>query len=221
MHALSTHRQYFLIAGFYLVIGFMLVSLFPRGEIELAAYQLHTPFLSIIFNAFTYLGDGLFLILLLPVLLIFTTPKTTVEVGLSVVFTFAVIHVLKHYVFPEYDRPLRFFGDLVKTFRIEGMEENHHNSFPSGHSGQSMAIATALIFTFKKRSIHLVLLVLAILTGWSRVYLMQHFLVDTLVGASIALLMSLLVVTFLQKNLKGDFWNRRIFIKHKDTETRS
>jgi membrane-associated phospholipid phosphatase len=61
---------------------------------------------------------------------------------------------------------------------------------PSGHSASAFALATILILLTKNKLLQVMLMLLAILVAVSRVYLFQHFMVDTIVGATIGLIVS-------------------------------
>lgn len=204
---LTNNKPFYIAATVYILLAALLLTVLPVGGIELSVYPRHVPVLNYFFLAMTFLGDGLSLLIVLPLIWYFSSWRTMVVVGLSVLATFAVVQSLKLYAFPDADRPLRFFGEQVQQYVFSGMEQNMHNSFPSGHSGQSMAIAASLSFFIRDKRFQYLLLATSILVGWSRVYLMQHFLLDTLVGAFFGLVMALLVFYGVSKSklLKEDF----------------
>ena len=90
-------------------------------------------------------------------------------------------------------RPWGFFEDPSVLHAIEGVKQNKHNTFPSGHTATAFALAVLLALIVKNRNWTYLILILAAITGFSRVYLNQHFLVDTYVGAILGMISSFLV----------------------------
>jgi len=66
------------------------------------------------------------------------------------------------------------------------------NSFPSGHTTSAFALATVLVLIFRKQKIAIPCLIGATLVAYSRIYLAQHFLQDTIAGALIGTLFGML-----------------------------
>lgn len=88
----------------------------------------------------------------------------------------------------------------------------HGSSFPSGHSGSSFAVAGVYLFT--KHRMRFIILGLATLMAFSRLYLFVHYPSDVLVGAAIGLLIARIIVKFGEKPLKNMLQNQTKF--HKD-----
>jgi membrane-associated phospholipid phosphatase len=68
---------------------------------------------------------------------------------------------------------------------------NLWNSFPSGHTMAAFGLYAALAFYAKKWYQAFGLFFLALLVGYSRIYLSQHFLVDVIFGAMLGCLAAL------------------------------
>jgi membrane-associated phospholipid phosphatase len=102
---------------------------------------------------------------------------------------------LKYCFFDDVNRPFYIYQWIephdIKY--VEGVQLNIHNSFPSGHATQAFAIFMCLAFAAKKNVVKLLLLCLALLTAFSRVYLSQHWLVDITAGSSIGMVFALIV----------------------------
>lgn len=77
-------------------------------------------------------------------------------------------------------------------------------SFPSGHTGSSVGAACSLLLCRRDRW-GAAAMVLALLIGFSRVYLQVHYLTDVLAGAALGLLYGLIGFTA-AKHLSGRFW---------------
>lgn len=82
----------------------------------------------------------------------------------------------------------------------------HGSSFPSGHSASSFAVAGVYLFT--KHRIRFVVVGLAALMAFSRLYLFVHYPSDVVVGAAVGLVIAKIVVKFAEKPLNNMLQNR-------------
>ena len=140
---------------------------------------LRTPLLDAFFSFYTKLGDaGLFWIVLSLLLLFFRPTRKAGLVSLTAMLLGLLCTnvVLKHLV-----------GRTRPWLMVEGLihlvEENDPNSFPSGHTCAAFASAIAWLGTLPKRWMKVTALVLAVLMGFSRLYVGVHFPSDVLAGA--------------------------------------
>ena len=114
------------------------------------------------------------------------------------VFSYAistlVVQLLKHLVFKEALRPILYFKHLnLKWHLVEGLAINELNSFPSGHTNAAWWMYFWMAFLLPKKWMGIGMGLLAFSVAYSRVYLFQHFPIDTLVGAALGCLISLLM----------------------------
>ena len=82
-----------------------------------------------------------------------------------------------------------YYFDMVKT--VPGYELRSWNSFPSGHTISAFGLFCMMAFFLKKHYLKLLVMVVAVLVAYSRVYLMQHFYVDVYVGSMIGVAMAM------------------------------
>ena len=85
-------------------------------------------------------------------------------------------------------RPSVYFNDLIEQgswHLVDGVQLHQLYSFPSGHTTSIFSICVLLSLFINSRKIKYSLCFIAILTGLSRVYLAQHFLVDVFAGSLI------------------------------------
>jgi len=69
-----------------------------------------------------------------------------------------------------------------------------HTSFPSGHTMSAFAVLGFASFVFRKYEFAGAILgILAIMVALSRVYLVQHFLIDVAAGAAVGCLIAAIV----------------------------
>ncbi len=104
-------------------------------------------------------------------------------------------HALKEW-FSE-DRPYTFFrkNNLLEGLQlVSGIEPNTGaTSFPSGHTMSAFALFSLLVFLLpNKKSYAAGFFLLALMVGFSRVYLVQHFWEDVYAGAIIGVLIALI-----------------------------
>jgi membrane-associated phospholipid phosphatase len=160
----------------------------PKGEIELAINAGHHPAFDLSFRYLTYLGDGTMLAVLFVLGLLFSYRLSLLTVFLTL-FLSAFMMLFKEWLFEGMPRPRGFFGDSVALHFVDGVDVYYKNTFPSGHTATAFAIAAMLagLYGSGRPVFTVVLFVLAVLAGFSRVYLMQHFAVDVYFGAAVGL----------------------------------
>ena len=160
-------------------------------NISLGLNQFHNKLIDYFCYLFTNAGDGFFAITLGAILLFVRFP-----LGVLIIISYALssglTQTLKRLVFDDLHRPLWHLERLsdVMYYLPPGAEHVYNNSFPSGHSTTAFAIFAMLSFNTNHRGYKVLLFLAAFMVAFSRVYLLQHFLVDTMAGASIGLLVS-------------------------------
>ncbi len=171
-----------------LTILFALVCLtflirFDKGSIHLAMDGWHVGSNPLFFTYYTYVGDGLMFVAVVLALLILRRSGafvlSTVSTGVLILLT---VGVLKQMVFAGVDRPWGWFEEgALRT--IEGLEQHAHHSFPSGHTTAAFGLFGILAFWINKKWASVLFFLLAVMVGYSRIYLNQHFLIDVFVGS--------------------------------------
>lgn len=183
-----------ILATYFLVIlcsGLALLPFYDKGAIELKINQFHHPILDTFFANITHLGDGLILIIPLA-FFIFHKYCYLLLLAISSLIHLVLVHIAKKWVFHGMPRPAEFFKD-IPFYEVPGVELHQWGSFPSGHTTTAFMLATFLYLVLpKKMKIHWLLMGIAFLVGFSRVYLMQHFLMDVWAGALLGIFSSLI-----------------------------
>jgi membrane-associated phospholipid phosphatase len=188
------------VAGF-LILGLILIWAVPKTELFIRINALHSPFLDGFFKTITYLGDGWFSIVA-GLLLILVKRK---ELGSMVLASYAIsgllAQLLKRYV--TMPRPMAVIPGSTYPHFIPDYTLNAWNSFPSGHSASVFALTALLAWNSPVPQKRFLLAVAALLTGYSRIYLGNHFLDDVVSGALLGLLTSCGVMLFRNGNAKS------------------
>lgn len=147
----------------------------------------------LLFPYITYLGDGIIYVLL-GLALLFYNRRIGLMALASFVLSSLTSEFFKKIIFTNSLRPLKFFEySPYKYHTIEGLDIHSYNSFPSGHTTTAFAMFSLLTFLDDRKGRGGVFLSLAILTGYSRVYLFQHFVEDAYVGSLIGTISSIIV----------------------------
>ena len=159
---------------------------YDKGSLVIWSDQMHAPGLDQFFRYFTYLGDGACLAILC---LLFCLFRYKYAIILTVIglLQLTISYVLKKVVFGRTLRPAAFFEGSYDFQIIEGVRMHHHYSFPSGHTITAFGMFFFIALVNQKRSIAVACFLVAALAAYSRIYLAQHFLVDTLVGSMVGL----------------------------------
>lgn len=135
----------------------------------------------------TNLGGAIFISLLAIVLVLFGNEnirKIGLESMLVLFISQSIVHTIKKILSRE--RPYKMIEHL-NTFGISLKDY----SFPSGHTTASFSMATTLALNIPR--IWIVLYLLALLIGISRIYLGVHYPTDVMAGIIIGISTSLLV----------------------------
>ena len=193
------NRVFFLFYAVLLtVVGILQVRYTQESLIQWVNAH-NSPVTDVFFTYATYFGDGVFFIIVCVALLVYNR-----RIGAMAFASFALSSgaslFLKLIVFPDRVRPLKFFEHSAYQYRIiEGLDIYIYNSFPSGHTTTAFAMFSLLAFIDKSGSRGWLWLLLAALTGYSRVYLFQHFVEDAYVGSLIGTTASMLVYLVLRR----------------------
>jgi membrane-associated phospholipid phosphatase len=186
----------FLMYVLYFLTALVLVLFLDKGTFLFWLNERHNPFGDVFFRHITYLGEAPLFIIAGVILLLYRI-YYAILLTLTGLIHFAIVQFLKIVVF-NVNRPALHFEESLSSFNlVEGIELDSFYSMPSGHSASAFALATILILLTKNKLLQVTYMLLAILVAISRVYLFQHFLADTLVGATIGILVSGIIWWFL------------------------
>ena len=202
---------------FILFLGFFFAALFILIFFSKAAgfYLLnswHNSFLTIIFTWFTYLGDGFFCMAAGILLFIFRKRFLSLMVLSSFIVSGIIAQVLKYYILEA--RPAIYLKNTSYPYFIDNVTLHNLHAFPSGHTASAFALAAVMSFSAKNKRYSILFLAGALLVGYSRIYLAQHFMDDVLAGAMIGLLSAIICRIYFDK-----LFNRLLRYKRNKTAT--
>ena len=195
-----------------LVVVLGLLYAYPKLELHLLLNSSHTRFEDTFFKFYSVLAEWpLYILAALP--LFWKKYRITVFFLVSELTAGAILQILKYFI--SADRPICAFENCsnLSLPLVEGVSLHHSNSFPSGHASTFFVFFTccALLLSYqyqlkRKQNDHMMwflinaltflLLILAALGAYSRIYLSQHFLSDVCVGSIIGFITPCLVFFF-------------------------
>lgn len=169
----------------------------PKSEGFLLVNQYHCRWLDYFFILFTNLGDGIFSIVIMVFMMIRRKFAWSLQIAVSFLITGGVVQIVKRLVHSP--RPQIYFGPQTIHF-INGITRTGYGSFPSGHAATVFAFTTLLSLYFPGRKPVIFFLLMAVLTGFSRIYLSQHFPIDVLAGSAIGMMIATLTYVLIPLN---------------------
>lgn len=189
------HSLFFLIPqGLFLVVMGIILSLYQKDAIHLAINRHNSAFGDAVMPWITWGGDGLAITIM--VLLLFAwNRKFAFFTGISCLLASGITILLKHTIYYGEPRPKLFFDNPSPLHFVPGVHNYLYDTFPSGHTTVAFAFYFCLVFAVKNNFLKLGLFLLAVLVGYSRIYLSQHFLDDVFGGSIIGTISALLIFT--------------------------
>jgi membrane-associated phospholipid phosphatase len=193
---------FYLCAALFVGSLCLLVLNFSKAESFMLLNQYHSSTLDIFFDLYTFLGDGIFTLLIAVVCLFLKQKKLAIIIIVAYLSSGLLVQLLKNIVHAP--RPRVYFADaqygyLLKHFQTSGVG---FSGFPSGHTTSAFALATVLALWFTKQRLGIFLAVAAALVGYSRIYTAQHFPIDVLAGACVGLFFGSFVVFIFRHKAK-------------------
>jgi membrane-associated phospholipid phosphatase len=193
-------------------LSFYLLFFMALFTYQLAFYQTdalfffshhRSGFLNGFFLFITRLGEE-FSYLILALWFLYKNERKTILKVIITAIAVLVISIILKFIF-SHPRPITFLEGqgvmnqmtLVNDYILRGM-----NSFPSGHTMSAFALYSGLAFHFPKhKNWQIGLLVVAILVGVSRVYLVAHFPEDVLLGSALGVFIALGIEYYFSKKI--------------------
>jgi membrane-associated phospholipid phosphatase len=194
---IARNPLYFFSYLVFFIVLFIYCFAISKSDGFLFINHFHTGFLDEFFILFTNVGNGLFVIGLMILVLIRRKVVWTLQIGISFLISGILVQVIK--ILMHNPRPSTYFGS-GKIHCILGITRTGFSSFPSGHTATVFMLATLLAVYLPGRKSTFLFISMAVLTGFSRVYLSQHFPVDVLAGSFLGVLVSLMVFHFIPLN---------------------
>lgn len=205
-------KSYLYLCVLFLLTCTSLVVVYTKGEVEYYVNQHYTTYLNHFFSFVTHYGDGWFAALVLLVIVLFVSVRDGLSITALGLLVTGLVQSLKHLWFGDIVRPKLYLSHLPLNF-VPGVEIHSYNSFPSGHTAQAFLLSFILCQLLKSNVYTLLFFILAVCTAFSRVYLLQHFVVDIYAGSIAALTCSILYWKWIHTKYVISRWESKPLIK--------
>jgi len=175
----------------FLLVGGILLFVFQKGDLVIWLNQYSNSTADSFFQLYTDLGlGGMFVF---PVLLaLFVRYELAISGLFALIFTGVFTFLFKQVLFKGLLRPTAFFTNGELTHFIDGFDYHSVNTFPSGHTMTIFSMMLFITILVNKKWFGAVAFLLALLVGFSRMYLLQHFFIDVYVGSIFGIISCLL-----------------------------
>ncbi len=149
-------------------------------------------------QAFTFLGNEFFFLLVMPALYWSMDPKIGFRSGMMLILSVGFNSILK----VLFHTPRPYWMDA----RVEAMSSETSFGLPSGHSQNAASIWGIIAASIKKQWFTIAAIVIIFLIGLSRIYLGVHYLHDVISGWLVG---ALLVIIYLKLEKPVADWLKR------------
>jgi membrane-associated phospholipid phosphatase len=202
------NRVFFLGFFLFVIASLCLLIFYSKAEGFYLLNPFHSKFLDVEFIFFTCLGDGFFCVAFGLLLLVLKKRFLGLMVLSSYAVSGIIAQILKYYILEA--RPAVFLHDTSYKYFIENVTLHNMHAFPSGHTASAFALAAVCSFSIKNKKYSILFLSIAILVGYSRIYLAQHFLDDVFAGGLIGFLSAVFCWIFFEEIFKRLLYRYKI-----------
>lgn len=189
---------------------FLLAFIVPRGQDVLWINGHHSYLADGFMRLITNAGDG---VIFIPVIVLLTFIKFRYALLAAIVGSAhgVLVAIAKQVLFSGAPRPKSVLSHELLHF-VPGVNVHAINSFPSGHTTTAFCLALLIALIFNNRTVSIAALIVALLVGYSRIYLLQHFLVDVAAGALLGSAATFIIWQSLERHLNRPWMNLRLTI---------
>ena len=180
-----------------LLVGVAALFYWNKERIFLVLNNRHTDVADVVLKYFTYVGDGIFMTALGVIMFLIGKRK----LGLLLILSFLLSGLLAQTIkrIEQRPRPGAYFKQPERIHRVDEKLLKGNNSFPSGHTTTAFATFSLLAFATRNKAIQFFFFAVAVVVGYSRIYLGAHFAEDVLAGAALGFISSFFLCWLLRK----------------------
>ena len=209
---LKNNKGYFIVYLLFLIVWGIIQLLFGQEDLFLAINNTHHAASDIFFYWTTYLGDGIAFVLVILALLFVSYWQALL--GLIVFLSSGLTaQLLKRYLFNDQMRPFAELSDKHELYSVPGVEHVLTLSFPSGHTVTAFALTFFVASVVFSSKTGWWFCILAILIGYSRIYLGQHYMIDVYAGSMIGVIIASIAVLYLREPAQKKLGNKSLINK--------
>jgi membrane-associated phospholipid phosphatase len=173
------------IVGLAMLTTLLLLLAFPKQESFLFIQLPRNNFNNLLFHVFTILGDGVFAICVVLLLAVYLSYRYAIILLSSYISGSLLVQLTKQILVPHNPRPVKWFEiNQINLHLPADLSPYLWYSFPSGHSASAASLAFCLVLIFHKKWQQVMIALVLICVGYSRIYRYMHFPEDVLAGFS-------------------------------------
>jgi membrane-associated phospholipid phosphatase len=214
---MKRYPAFFIPYFLFVVTLVVLILVNQKGDLHLWMTSFNSSAADVFFHYYTYVGDWIPYVFVAG--LLFYRYRIALFILVTQLATGLVSIIIKQ-TWNE-PRPVLYFKEhfpTIQLHQIAGEQLHYAHSFPSGHTITAFSFFLALSFFTKRPALQFLYFLLALLVGYSRIYLSQHFAIDVLAGSLIGVSVTVLCKYYLDKRpLKWtDGSLRDVFLRKKE-----
>lgn len=187
--------------------------IFSRQAIYFAVNGWHPAWADAVFPYITDLGNGWTIIILSAIAALFNY-RVAFLMATTYGVTSLIAQIIKHIV--NAPRPKLFFHtQLSQIHFVKGLYIDTLGSFPSGHTVTAFSTGLLITYLCKNKKWGLLLIFVAALIGFSRMYLSEHFFEDVIGGSAIGVIVAIIWITWLDRKKfpHSAAWNKGLLTR--------
>ena len=191
-----------------LCICLLIKLTYSRETIYFTVNGINSPLADFLAPFATDLGNGWFAVIMAAILSLFNYRKAFILITAWGV-TSITAQIIK-YIF-DAPRPNLYFKDqLSKIHFVKAVEILNLHSFPSGHTVTAFTLAVLFTYWCKNKAWGTVFLLYAVIVGYSRMYLSEHFFEDVTAGSVIGMVVTVIWLYWLdnKKFIQSPKWQK-------------
>lgn len=205
MHGNTNSHQslipYYSVLTLFWITAILLLVKLGYHESFLFLNKHHSPLLDPLVPHLTQFGDSLILSSLVLIFIPQRNIALAFAIVLSILLSGLVLVSLKHFVFPDWHRPLRAIGENAGIHYVKGYVE-YSRAFPSGHTTTVFSAFLLFAFLFRQKRMQVLIAIAAVLFGYTRIYLGSHFLGDVLAGSALGTLFAIVSLNYIYPEIR-------------------
>lgn len=206
-------RLFFILYLILLCACLVIKVLFTKEAIYFAVNSRYYSFADEIAPYVTDIGNGWTIIILSALLTLFNY-RSAFLMASSYAITSLLAQVVK-FIF-DAPRPTLLYKDKLSHIHlVKGVYMLGFHSFPSGHTVTAFSAAVVITYLAKNKNWGILLLIIAVAVGYSRMYLSEHFFEDVTAGSVIGIVVTVCWISFIDSKqfLHKAGWNKGLLKK--------
>jgi membrane-associated phospholipid phosphatase len=187
---------------------------FTRHQIYFAVNGYNGPVMDFFAPFVTDMGNGWTAVAIAAIFSLFSYRKAFI-IAIGYAITSLSAQIVK-YIFIA-PRPKLYFGqEIAHAHFVKGIYILSTYSFPSGHTVSAFTLAVIFSYWSRNKWWCPVFLLLAVMVGYSRMYLSEHFFEDVVAGSVLGFVLTVIWVYWIEnrKFIHRPSWQRGLLFKN-------